>query len=288
MKYSWVNNKFFFPILFSLILMMHVGALIIKINVESPKAIIANVENPKEKSIVVKISKNPFEGKRQIVQSEESEFKRRMDDAYLSDKDRAFDRETQARKNDVFNSGTKGGKTPKAKSKKIDLSDLALGRDDPFKKAAEDYTEAKNVKGSDSGEARLGRGVSSTNDYLADIPLGDMTNLNTTEYKFYGFYYRIRQKLEQFWGRSIQEKAVQMFQSGRRMPSSEEVITALRISLDATGEIIAIEILGTSGIKELDDAAVESFNEAGPFPNPPKDLVVNGKVTIEWGFVVKS
>jgi outer membrane biosynthesis protein TonB len=46
--------------------------------------------------------------------------------------------------------------------------------------------------------------------------------------------------------------------------------------------------MDTSGIKELDDAAIESFNDAGPFPNPPKGLVVDGKVTIEWGFVVKS
>jgi hypothetical protein len=33
---------------------------------------------------------------------------------------------------------------------------------------------------------------------------------------------------------------------------------------------------------------VESFNQAGPFPNPPQDLIVEGKVKIEWGFVVKS
>jgi len=49
-----------------------------------------------------------------------------------------------------------------------------------------------------------------------------------------------------------------------------------------------VRIIGTSGIKELDDAAIESFNEAGPFPNPPKGMIRNGRVTLEWGFVVKS
>src|SRR5207237_747484 len=107
------------------------------------------------------------------------------------------------------------------------------------------------------------------------------------EYKFYGFYHRIRQKLEQFWGKSIQEKSQLIFRSGRKIASAD-YITSLQVTLNAKGEIIGVKILGASGIKELDDAAVESFNEAGPFPNPPKELLVDGKATIEWGFVVKS
>lgn len=72
------------------------------------------------------------------------------------------------------------------------------------------------------------------------------------------------------------------------MPTSEELVTSLEITLNHLGEIIAIRLLGTSGVRELDDAAVESFNEAGPFPNPPKGLVRNGQVKIEWGFVVNT
>lgn len=72
------------------------------------------------------------------------------------------------------------------------------------------------------------------------------------------------------------------------MPASEDLITSLQITLNEKGQIIGVKILGTSGVKELDDAAIESFNQAGPFPNPPKDLLVNGKAVIEWGFVVKS
>jgi protein TonB len=72
------------------------------------------------------------------------------------------------------------------------------------------------------------------------------------------------------------------------MPASQDLITSLQVTLNEKGEIVKVKILGASGVKELDDAAVESFNEAGPFPNPPKDLLVNGHATIEWGFVVKS
>jgi protein TonB len=54
------------------------------------------------------------------------------------------------------------------------------------------------------------------------------------------------------------------------------------------GEIVHVKVIGTSGVRELDEAAVESFNKAGPFPNPPQGMLKNGVATIEWGFVVKS
>jgi protein TonB len=146
---------------------------------------------------------------------------------------------------------------------------------------------SESVQGMKNGDP-LAQGLSATNDYVEEVTLGDFTHLNTVEYKFYGFYHRIRQKLEQFWGKSIQEKAEAIFRSGRRLPASENLITSLQVTLDAKGEIVNVKILGASGVKELDDAAIESFNEAGPFPNPPKELLVNGKATIDWGFVVKS
>jgi protein TonB len=276
MRRTWVKRKSFFPFLLTFIFMLHMGFLALRLHAP---------DTDKDSHLVVRIKSDPFKNKTQIVQSEDSESDKKMDDAFLSDKDRFFDRETKARTNDVFHPGSSGGGAPKPGVKKLDLSELGkeVG-EDPFKKAAEKYTKEKN--GDNSTEPS--RKVSSTNDYLAEVPLGDMTNLNTVEYKYYGFYHRIRQKLEQFWGRSIHEKANQMVQEGRRVPASEELITALEITLNGQGEIIGIRILGTSGIKELDDAAVESFNEAGPFPNPPKGLVVNGRVTLEWGFVVKS
>ena len=38
----------------------------------------------------------------------------------------------------------------------------------------------------------------------------------------------------------------------------------------------------------LDAAAIDSFNQAGPFPNPPKGMIRGGKAVVEWGFVVNS
>lgn len=237
--------------------------------------------------------------KRQIVQSEDSESKERPTEAFLSDKDRNFDRQTVSKNVDTFNQAAKGNASvtqkaaqpSKATKKKafedLKLSDFGVAAGDPMPKEVQRNPASESVQGMENGNP-LNQGISSTNDYVQEVALGDFTHLNTVEYKFYGFYYRIRQKLEQFWGKSIQEKAYALFRSGRRMPAGEDLITSLQVTLNSRGEIVQVKILGTSGVRELDDAAIESFNQAGPFPNPPKDLLVNGKATIEWGFVVKS
>jgi hypothetical protein len=287
MKQSWISHKSFFPLLLCFMLVLHLAFLAIKFSGLQQRKHSEQGKKKAEKTFVVKIDPRAFKLKKQIVQSEDGGVEAVVKGAYLSDKTRAFDRQTRARRNDIFAAGRPGGGARKvAKKKELKLSDLgAHAREDPFKKAAEDYTHAKNYGPGPEGQRRQ---ISSTNDHVEDIPLGDMTNMNTVEYKYYGFYHRIRQRLEQFWGRSIQEKAAHLAKNGRRVPASDELITALVITLDDHGEIVAIKVKGTSGIKELDDAAIESFNDAGPFPNPPKDLVVDGKVTLEWGFVVRS
>jgi TonB family protein len=238
--------------------------------------------------------------KRQIVQSEDSDTAEKIDKAFLSDKDRSFDRQTVSKTIDLFKQAAKGNaastqvadvaKATKKKAssiKDLKLSDFGIQSGDPLPKEVTRAPASASQKGMENGDPKF-EGFSATNDYVQEVALGDFTHLNTVEYKFYGFFHRIRQKLEQFWGKSIQEKSLALFKSGRRMPASQDLITSLQVTLNDKGEIIGVKILGASGVKELDDAAVESFNEAGPFPNPPKDLLVNGKATIEWGFVVKS
>jgi TonB family protein len=250
-------------------------------------------------SMPVPGSSAPTIQKRQIVQSEDSATSEKKDSAFLSDKTRSFDRQTMAKNVDIFNKTGKGNaaktqvaeKTAEAPKKKVDMKDIKLSdigmQPYDMPKAVERAPASASQKGLENGDPSA-QGFSATNDYVQEVTLGDFTHLNTVEFKFYGFYHRIRQKLEQFWGKSIQEKSHALFRSGRRMPASQDLITSLQVTLNEKGEIVKVKILGASGVKELDDAAVESFNEAGPFPNPPKDLLVNGYATIEWGFVVKS
>lgn len=236
---------------------------------------------------------------RQIVQSEDSESLAKPKEAFLSDKDRSFERETMARTIESFNKAALGNssQTQKAAAEKsptqkkaikdLKLSDFGMGPESPQMDQVTRTPAKDSTQGLKNGDS-LSKGLSATNDYVEDVRLGDFTQLNTVEYKHYGFFFRIRQKLEQFWGNSIQEKTSALFRSGRRLPASENLVTSLQVTLNVKGEIVAVKILGASGVKELDDAAIESFNQAGPFPNPPQDLLVNGKAVIEFGFVVKS
>jgi TonB family protein len=292
-----------FYILFGGVLLLHASFMIVKFSKDFtiPKW----TEKAQPEPIKVTFAPGALEQfkpshKKQIVQSEDSANTEKTDGAFLSDKDRTFDRQTIAKNVDIFNKTGKGNAATSQKAEKpqvadkkstrdmkdLKLSDIGINTGEIPDKVTRSPASASE-KGLENGDP-TSQGFSSTNDYVQEVALGDFTHVNTVEYKFYGFYHRIRQKLEQYWGRSIQEKSMALFRSGRRMPASQDLITSLQVTLDAKGEIVGVKILGASGVKELDDAAIESFNQAGPFPNPPKDLLVNGKATIEWGFVVKS
>lgn len=303
------ENKWY--ILFALLI--HTFVLMLSFENDIKKMVSA--EKKKEK--VIKIRLNPQSKpkiRQQIVTTEDSKLnlKDNKKKRFLSKKDQTVDRQTVAKTIGSFKAdgkGTKDGKnTPiekqtskvikkkkqvkkakkkiakKSKNKKILLSDLAMDAKEVIEQAKKRAVAAKGSKHGDKKKV----GASQNNDYVEDIPLGDFTRLNTAEYKYYGFYFRIKQKLEQYWGASLRKKAEKLWRGGRRMPANSERITSLKIKIDEKGNIVNILVKGTSGISELDDAAIESFNKAGPFPNPPKGMIQNGYAYIEWGFVVKS
>lgn len=282
---------------------VHMGLMVIKFREELAKTVFHPSEPIKIKLVQEALREmntvQTLQQKRQIVQSEDSASSEKpKHTAFLSDKDRSFERETIAKSVSTFQKAGKGNSSvtnpekaktaarPVAPVKDIKLSDLGMGAAEAIQQLSR-MPASESLKGIENGDLSAS-GLSATNDYVEEVGLGDFTHLNTVEYKHYGFFHRIRQKLEQFWGKSLHEKANNIFRSGRRLPASDSLITSLQVTLNTKGEIVGVKILGTSGVRELDDAAIESFNEAGPFPNPPKDLLVNGTATIEWGFVVKS
>lgn len=284
---------------------------------------VGDIEKYKEQIAAAKAKAiNRNSEKKQVVNNElHGREEAPTDSKFLGEKNQVYDRQTTAAKIDVFNKAGLGEKTAtakidgakpsgavakaessslnkdvigtgKTKPKKISLNDLAFNAKDSMnvdeqeKRAFKDINAGK-LQGIKNGDAHS-RGLASNNDYIQNLALGDFTHLNTTEFKYYGFYHRIRQKLEQFWGDSIREKAKNLYAQGRRVASNDDLVTTLLVSINGKGEITSVKMMGTSGVKELDDAAVESFNKAGPFPNPPSGMIKDGVATIEWGFVVKS
>lgn len=131
--------------------------------------------------------------------------------------------------------------------------------------------------------------VSQTPDYLKDKEYGVDTILSTKEFKYYTYFNRIRRQLSQHWEPKVREKLTKMFRQGRTIASEQDRITKLLIILNNEGILVKVQMVSDSGVRDLDDAAIEAFKAASPFPNPPKGIVdPDGTVKIRWDFVLES
>jgi TonB family protein len=134
-----------------------------------------------------------------------------------------------------------------------------------------------------------GEGPSATDDHLKDVKTGMQTLLSTREFLYYSYYNRIRSKLGQYWQPKIKEKMERIIKQGRTIASEGDKITRIIIVLDEKGILQKVQILGSAGVSDLDEAAVEAFRAAAPFPNPPKGMVDNdGTIKIRWDFILEA
>ena len=109
---------------------------------------------------------------------------------FLGRTDQYFDRQTVAKKIGVFK---QAGKGDSLKNKSLSLHDLAISSKDSLalinlKKFKKTRSKVLGLKGG----IKSAVGLAANNDFIEDLPLGDMTRVNTVEYKFYGFYHRIQ------------------------------------------------------------------------------------------------
>lgn len=134
-----------------------------------------------------------------------------------------------------------------------------------------------------------GEGPSVTDDHLKNVKTGLQTLLSTREFVYYSYYNRIKDKLRQYWEPKIKEKMTNLLRQGRTIASNTERITRIVIVLDNNGTLIKVQIIGPSGVSDLDDAAAEAFRAAAPFPNPPKGIVdADGTIKIRWDFILEA
>jgi len=233
---------------------------------------------------------------KQIAESSANEMKN--DKAkYLSEKNNSVEKETKARIGEQFkNAKQKAAKAaaeqqqqaatkPKPSGQQIFADHFdpyaSLMKKEDMKRELKNF--AKGTDGAEKGEA------SATNDNLEGVTEDLITKLNTKEYKYYGFYHRIKIQLNQWWQPKVREKVTRMVRQGRTIASDTNKVTRLVIILNDSGNLVKVQVLGESGVRDLDDAAVEAFRQAAPFPNPPKGIVdSDGTVKIRWDFVIES
>jgi TonB family protein len=111
------------------------------------------------------------------------------------------------------------------------------------------------------------RRAGAPNNDLLNEEISDRTRLNAKEYLFHGYMMRIRRLVNFYWNQNIQN-----------MPRSEPLTkpsytTVLNVVLDSNGALESIEILSESGSDVVDNCIIDAFRIAGPFPNPPEQLI---------------
>ncbi len=129
---------------------------------------------------------------------------------------------------------------------------------------------------------------SQTDDYIKDVNKGMQTLLSTREFVYYSYYARIKDAIRQHWEPDVREKVKIIYRKGRHIASTRDRITQVLVTLNSDGDLIQVDILNESGVEQLDDAAVDAFRSAAPFPNPPKGMVEpDGTIKIRWDFVLE-
>ncbi|OFZ28778.1 MAG: hypothetical protein A2622_06765 [Bdellovibrionales bacterium RIFCSPHIGHO2_01_FULL_40_29] len=230
-----------------------------------------------------------------IVQSDANE-QITVNAKFYGEKNNAVAKETKAKRGETFTNATKPGsenksaqQAQKAVKPKPTNSKLFDQDFDPYATLVK-QDMARELKKFSKEQAATGPGSTpTTNDHLANVDESLVTKLNTKEYKYYGYYHRMRIQLNQWWQPKVREKFAKIIRRDRTIASEADKITRLVIILDNKGTLMKVQVIGESGFRDLDDAAVEAFRAAAPFPNPPKGIIESdGTVKIRWDFVIES
>jgi len=227
------------------------------------------------------------------------EVKDAAKDAFLGERTQIVDRQTVSKnKTTVIGQNTQGAQSqeksetksarPMAKAQPMEATPLtSLGVPMlPFQKKNLDTAQEMQKQETQPRWAQQGEQLQ---EYVKGFNEGDQTLLNTKEYVFYGYFSRIREKLDRAWVPILRERVSMWYRGGRRIASEMEHVTRVLVVLNDQGEITEVKMISESGTRILDEAAVRAFNEAGPFPNPPSGLI-NEKRQIEvpWEFVLRT
>lgn len=222
--------------------------------------------------------------KTQIVEQEKQYNDETPEDAkYLSKHNQTFKKQTRAENvganDNSAGFGTDNKKPQRAKVKKKKPKQIVKGGLPTLRDLKPDY---------DFTDYSAGK-ASTTDDYLREVDTGRQTLLSTREFMYYSYYQRIKEKLRRHWGSKVRQKVRRLVKTGRSIASNSDRITKVIITLNDLGTLVRVQVVSQSGVIDLDEAAVEAFKEAAPFPNPPRGMIdTKGHVTIHWDFVLEA
>ncbi len=232
--------------------------------------------------IDAKQSKN---SRNQIVQTLPAEtVKEAKPDAFLGEKNQIVEKETASRQFREATATRPSTKTAKKvdSAEKVALKNLGV----PILAQAKNQVSTGQV---DEPKPQWAEQGNIPQDYVKGMNESEKTLLNTKEYVFYGYFQRIRERLDRAWVPLLKERLLKLYRRGRQLASDTDHSTRVLVVLNPEGEVTRVQILTESGTADLDEAAVAAFNDAGPFPNPPRGIInSNHEVEIPWEFILKT
>lgn len=123
------------------------------------------------------------------------------------------------------------------------------------------------------------------NDHLKDVEEGDGTYLNTKEWKYASFFNRVKQSVGQHWNPGGQ---LRVRDPTGNIYGGRDRYTVLNVTLNQEGRVREIFVEKSCGLDFLDLEAIQSFERAQPFPNPPPGLVqADSSVKFQFGFFLE-
>ncbi len=121
---------------------------------------------------------------------------------------------------------------------------------------------------------------------LDDVEEGDGTFLNTRAWKYATYFNRIQESVGNAWKPS---REILRRDPDLSLYFFKDRLTVLSITLDASGALKDVKVVRSSNVDFLDRLAVEAFEKAQPFSNPPAGLLdARGELRYVFGFHVQG
>ena len=122
-------------------------------------------------------------------------------------------------------------------------------------------------------------------DHVEDVDVGESTFLNTREWKYAGYFNRIKQAVASSWDPNSALRARDP--TGERFAYKDRT-TVVAVTLDDRGSLTDVHVARTSGVDFLDQTALDAFHKAQPFVNPPRGLAdSHGEIHFTFGFYLE-
>lgn len=116
-------------------------------------------------------------------------------------------------------------------------------------------------------------------DHLEGVAEGEITALNTQEFRYAAFYNRVKQAVRAYW-----DPQPAVLRSGWPRHNLD---TYVHFVTDADGRPLLVEVLHSCGYPAVDQAAVRAMEQATPFYGVPKALLnEKGQLDEVFGFHV--